>query len=175
MRRTQGCKGKSDVNWRHGPVEGAAFWGKANLRRCSQERRADFRLAVFLFASRRGKRGTHPCVCFKLVCLFWVWEPWACSFAGRWHYQGHVRWAYVRGELNCLERSLWALGTSEEMRKDRCFGTVWANFMWKSKMHRVRLGGRTWHWGDASSHGKEQPVKARTEMGTDGMILVGGR
>lgn len=91
-------------------------------------------------AEAKGER--NLCVCFNLVCLFWVWEPWACSFAGRWHYQVHVHWAYVRGELNYLERSLWALGTRKEMRKDRRFGTVWANFMWKSKTHRVRVGGR---------------------------------
>lgn len=173
-----GCKGKSDTNGCHGPVEGAAFWGKTNPRRCSQELWADFRLAVFLFASCRGKKGMHLCVCFKLVCLFWVWEPWACSCVGRWHYRVRVRWAYVRGELNCLERGLWALGTGEEMRKDRRFGTVWANFMWKSKMHQVRLGGRMCIWGTEVMPlctVKSSPLKARAERGTDGMILAGGR
>lgn len=63
----QGYQGKLDPKCCQG--EAAAFWGKTDLWRCSPELQADFRLEVFLFVSCRGKRGTHLCICFKLICF----------------------------------------------------------------------------------------------------------
>lgn len=115
--------GKLDLNLWHELVEGAVFWGKASLWRCSQEVRANTRLSVSYLHPAEAKEELIYVFVFQFACLFKVWEPRACAFARRWHYRVHVCWAYVRGELNCLERSLWAYQQRDEKRQ-----TFWGCF-----------------------------------------------